>query len=87
VDESGVPKFEEITFNGIVAPGGTPRDVLVRLNVEIAKAVRAPDLHKRYLERGIELTASASPEEFTSYVKAEFDKKAKLVKEAGIKIE
>ncbi len=52
VDESGVPKFEEITFNGIVAPAGTPREVLARLNSEIAKAVKVPEQHKRYLERG-----------------------------------
>jgi tripartite-type tricarboxylate transporter receptor subunit TctC len=87
VDESGVPKFEEVTFNGIVAPAGTPRDVLARLNSEIARAVKIPEQHKRYLERGIELTASASPEEFTAYVRAEFEKKAKLAKEAGIRIE
>src|SRR5687768_16672084 len=87
VDESGVPGFEEVTFNGIVAPAGTPRDVLVRLNTEIARAVRAPELHKRYLERGIELTASASPEEFTGLIKAEFVKKAKLARDVGIRIE
>ena len=87
VDESGVPKFEEITFNGVMAPVGTPREVLARLNSEIARAVRIPEQHKRYLERGIELTASASPEDFTAYVRAEFEKKAKLVKEAGIRIE
>ena len=46
-----------------------------------------PELHKRYLERGIELTASASPDEFTAYIKAEFEKKAKLAREAGIRIE
>src|SRR5262245_31812714 len=87
VDESGVPKFEEVTFNGIVAPAGTPREVLLRLNSEIARAVKIPEQHKRYLERGIELTASASPEEFNAYVKAEFEKKAKLAKDAGIRIE
>ena len=87
VDESGVPKFEEITFNGIVAPAGTPRDVLARLNSEIAKAVKIPEQHKRYLERGIELTASATPGDFGAYIKAEFEKKAKLVKEAGIRID
>jgi tripartite-type tricarboxylate transporter receptor subunit TctC len=87
VDESGVPKFEEVTFNGIVAPAGTPREVLARLNAEIAKSVRAPELHRRYLERGIELTASGSPDEFSAYIKAEFEKKAKLARETGIKIE
>ena len=87
VDESGVPKFEEITFNGIAAPAGTPREALARLNAEISKAVRTPDLNKRYLERGIELTASPNPEAFTTYIKAEFEKKAKLAREAGIRID
>jgi tripartite-type tricarboxylate transporter receptor subunit TctC len=49
--------------------------------------VRLPELRKRYIERGIELTASASPDEFTTYIKAEFDKKAKLAREAGIRVE
>ncbi len=62
VDESGVPGYEDITFNGLVAPAGTARD-------------------------GIELKASASPEEFTAYIKAEFEKKGRLVREAGIKPE
>ena len=87
IDESGLKGYEEITFNGLIAPAGTPRDVLVRLQSEVARIVRLPDLRKRYLERGIELTASASPEEFTGYIKAEFDKKAKLAREAGIRIE
>jgi tripartite-type tricarboxylate transporter receptor subunit TctC len=87
IAESGLPGFEDITFNGIVAPAGTPRDILVRLQTEIGKAVRTPDLHKKFLERGVELTASASPEEFTQYVKAEFDKKARLAREAGIKMD
>jgi len=87
IAESGLPGFEDITFNGIMAPAGTPREILTRLQTEIAKAVRAPDLHKKFLDRGVELAASKSPEEFTQYVKAEFEKKAKLAREAGIKID
>ena len=87
IDESGAPGFEDITFNGLVAPAGTPRDVLVRMNEEVAKVVRAPNLRKRFLERGVELKASASPEEFTAHVKAEVEKKGKLAREAGIKLE
>ena len=87
IDESGVPGFEEVTFNGLVAPAGTPREILGRLNSEVAKAVRAPDMHKRFLERGVELAASPSPEDFTAYIRAEFVKKAKLIRDAGIKIE
>ena len=87
VDESGVPGYEDITFNGLMAPAGTPREILVRVQTEVAKIVRAPELHRRFLDRGVELTASASPEEFSAYVKAEFEKKAKLAREAGIRMQ
>ena len=87
LDEAGVPGFEDITFNGLVAPAGTPREILVRVNEEVAKVVRMPALRDRFIERGVELKASASPEEFTAYIKAEVDKKTKLARDAGIKLE
>lgn len=87
IDEAGVPGFEDITFNGLVAPAGTSGEILTRLHAEVAKAVRVPELRNRFLEMGVELTASASPDDFTAYVKAEFAKKAKLAREAGIKAE
>jgi len=87
IDQAGAPGFEDITFNGLVAPAGTPRDILVRLNAEVAKVVRVPQLSQRFLARGVELKASASPEEFTAHIKAEFDKKGKLAREAGIKLD
>ncbi len=87
IDEAGVPGFEDITFNGLAAPAGTPREILVRLNQEVAKVVSMPALHNRFLERGVELKASASPEEFSAYIKAEFEKKGKLAREAGIRLE
>ena len=87
VDESGAPGFEEITFNGLMAPAGTPREARARLLQEVAKAVATPKLRDAFIERGVELKASASPEEFAAYVKAEFDKKAKLAKEANIRID
>jgi len=87
VDESGARGYEDITFNGLMAPAGTPRDILRRLNEEVAKAVRVPQLHQRFIEQGVELAASPSPEDFAAYVKAEFEKKAKLAREAGIRME
>jgi tripartite-type tricarboxylate transporter receptor subunit TctC len=87
VDEAGVPGYEDITFNGLVAPAGTPRDILLRLNRAVADAVHAPDLYNRFLERGVELKASASPEEFSDHIRAEFEKKGRLAREAGIKPE
>jgi tripartite-type tricarboxylate transporter receptor subunit TctC len=87
LDESGVPGYEDITFNGLVAPAGTPRDALARVQQAVARAVAAPDLYNRFIERGVELKASASPEEFGAYVKAEVEKKSRLAREAGIKPE
>jgi len=84
IDESGVPGYEDITFNGLMARAGTPKEILARLNAEVTKAVRVQVLHDRFLERGGELISSPSPESFTVYVAAEFHKKAKLARQAGI---
>jgi len=87
IDEAGVKGFEDITFNRLVAPVGTPREILVRVREEVAKAVRIPALRDRFIEHGVELKASGSPDEFAVYIKAEYDKKAKLAKDAGIRLE
>jgi tripartite-type tricarboxylate transporter receptor subunit TctC len=87
IDESGLKGYEEITLNGLIAPAGTPREALVRLHAEVSRIVRLPELRKRYIERGIELVASASPDEFTTAIKTEFDKKARLARDTGMRIE
>jgi tripartite-type tricarboxylate transporter receptor subunit TctC len=87
MDEAGVRGFEDITFNGLMAPAGTPREIRVRLQQEIAKAVGTSKLRDRFIERGVELKASANPEEFAAVVKTEFEKKAKLAREANIRID
>ena len=85
IDEAGVKGYEAITFNGLLAPAGTPREALSRLQAEVAKIVTVPSLRNSFLERGVELTASASPDEFTSYVRNEVAANAKLARNAGIK--
>jgi tripartite-type tricarboxylate transporter receptor subunit TctC len=87
LDESGLAGFEDVTWNGYVAPAGTPREVLARLHAEIARAVNQPEFRQRYLERGIETRASASPQEFSAYIKSEAEAFAALAREAGIKAE
>jgi tripartite-type tricarboxylate transporter receptor subunit TctC len=85
--EQGLTDFEDVTWNGIVAPAGTPKEVLNRLHGAIAKSMSNEGFTKKYLERGIELVASRSPEDFSAYVKSEAEGFAKLVREAGIKVE
>ncbi len=87
LDESGVTGYEDITFNGLAAPAGTPHEALARVQQAVAKAVSAKELYQRFIERGIELKASASPEEFSAYVKAEFDKKSRLARAVGLRPE
>jgi tripartite-type tricarboxylate transporter receptor subunit TctC len=84
ISEAGVKGYEAITFNGLLAPAGTPRDALVRLQAEVAKAVAVPALRNVFLERGVELTASGSPEEFSSYIRSEVAANATLARNAGI---
>jgi len=87
LDESGLPGFDDVTWNGYVAPAGTPRDVLARLHAAISKAAGNPEFHKRWLERGIETGASASPAEYSAYIKSEAESFVKLVQETGMKAE
>jgi len=85
VDEAGVKGYEAITFNGLIAPAGTPRDILSRLQAEVAKAVATPALRNTFQDRGVELTASSSPDDFTAYLRNEVAANAKLARNAGIK--
>ena len=85
--EQGLTDFEDVTWNGIVAPAATPRDVLLKLHGAVARALSSPELQRKYGERGIEMVASRSPEDFSAYVKSEAEGFAKLVRDAGIKVE
>jgi tripartite-type tricarboxylate transporter receptor subunit TctC len=87
IAEAGLPGYEDFTINALLAPAGTPREILVRLYGEVAKAAGSPELHKRFLDQGIELAASSSPEDFTAYIKAEVARYARLARESGIKAE
>jgi tripartite-type tricarboxylate transporter receptor subunit TctC len=84
IAESGLPGFHDSTFNGLVAPLGTPPEIVERLHAEVAKAVALPELHDRFRQRGIELIASNSPGEFAAFLKAQVEAFAQLAKQTGI---
>ncbi len=86
ITEAGVPGFESVSWFGLAAPAGTPRDVIVRLHRETVAILRAPEVIERFARDGTEVVASA-PEEFDAYIRAEVVKWAKVVKGAGIKSE
>jgi tripartite-type tricarboxylate transporter receptor subunit TctC len=85
IAEAGVPGYESIIFNVVVAPAGTPLDVRTRLQSEIARVVAMPKLHKQFLQDGVELTASASPDECSAYIKHQYEVHDELWTRLGLK--
>ena len=84
--ESGLPGFETGSWQGVVAPAGTPRDVVARLNSEIVRIVSSPEMRENLGKQGAEVRTN-TPEAFATFIATEKAKWAKVVKEANVKIE
>jgi tripartite-type tricarboxylate transporter receptor subunit TctC len=84
--EAGMAEFEVDTWYGVLAPAGTPREIVLRLNAELARIMQSSDMRERLATMGIQPLAS-SPGEFGDFLKAEIAKWAKVVKESGAKVE
>jgi tripartite-type tricarboxylate transporter receptor subunit TctC len=84
LDESGAKGYEMVEFHGFAFPAGTPRAIVVRMNEEIAKAMRSDDLKQRLAQQAFEPTIT-TPEEFGAYILNEQAKYAKIVKLIGLK--
>ena len=86
IAESGVPDFESGSWQGVVAPVGTPREVVARLNAEILRIVNAPEMRDRLGKQGADVRTN-TPEEFGTFIRSETAKWAKVVKDANIKVD
>jgi len=84
--ESGVAGYEATSWQGLVAPAGTPRAIVMKLNAEIRRALRLPDIGTRLAAEGSE-AGNTTPDEFGAYIRREITKWAKVVKTSGIKTE
>jgi tripartite-type tricarboxylate transporter receptor subunit TctC len=82
--EAGIIGQEAYTLTGVLAPAGTPQDIIARLHQEIVNLVALPDVQKRLDELGFEVVANA-PEEFAARIKLELEKWAQVIREAKIK--
>lgn len=82
-DESGLKGYEATTWFGLLAPAKTPKDIITRMNAEVDKALKSPDIQKRFANEGLE-PMGGSPESFAKFIRAEIDKYAKVIKAAGI---
>jgi tripartite-type tricarboxylate transporter receptor subunit TctC len=86
IAESGLAGYDANTWGGILAPAGTPKDVVGKLNGEINKALAAADVRAKLSAAGIEIQGG-TPAVFADYIKAEVMKWAKVTKDAGIEPE
>ena len=86
IAEAGLPGYEFVTWHGMWAPKNTPRAVVMLLNDRLKKTMTAPDLAKRFEDRGLDVIAS-TPEEFAAHVQSEYKKWGTLIRERGMKAE
>lgn len=84
VAESGYPSFDAVGWFGVIAPAGTSRSVVDRLNRETVKAMHAPDVRDRLTAIGFDVV-TGTPEQFGAYIKSEASKWKALVKQIGLK--
>ncbi len=86
VAESGYPGYQHMTWIGLLAPTGTPRAVIVRVNKEVANALTQADVRQRILTIGAE-PVGKSPEHFAAMLKADYEATQKLVAQIGLKVD
>jgi tripartite-type tricarboxylate transporter receptor subunit TctC len=84
--EQGVPDFVSGTWSGIIAPAGTPQDIVDRISLEAKKALSDPDLRKKLDDQGI-VAVGSTPAEYRAFVVEEIARWKKVITDAGIKME
>jgi tripartite-type tricarboxylate transporter receptor subunit TctC len=84
MDEAGIKGFDISQWQGVLAPGGTPGAIVSRLNAEIVKAMRTPEMHERMVTQGGNEIVTGTPEDLAALIKSDLQKYAKLVKDAKI---
>jgi tripartite-type tricarboxylate transporter receptor subunit TctC len=80
--EAGVPGFDATIWLALLAPAGTPRDIVMKLNTDVAKALSTPDVRKLMRNAGVDV-ATSTPEELGALLQSELDRWGKVVKETG----
>jgi tripartite-type tricarboxylate transporter receptor subunit TctC len=86
VAETGLPGFDATTWHGLVAPAGTPKEIIDTLAGAAAKALADPDTRRSLADLGVEIVGG-SPEQFSAYIKSEIPKWTAVVKLSGAKLD
>jgi tripartite-type tricarboxylate transporter receptor subunit TctC len=84
ISEAGVPGYDAVIWLGFMAPAGTPRPIVDRLNAEITRAANAPEMKDAWARQGA-IAMSMSPDEFGRFMREDIDKWARVVKISGAK--
>jgi tripartite-type tricarboxylate transporter receptor subunit TctC len=84
LNEAGVPGYDAVIWLGIMAPAGTPRPIVEKLNAEITRAVNSPEMREAWGKQGA-VAMSMTPEEFTRFLREDIEKWARIVKISGAK--
>ena len=86
INESGYKGFDAVTWFGLLAPAGTPKEVVERLNAEFNKALKQPELAKRLGDEGADV-AGGTPEQFAALIRDDIPRWGKVVKESGATVD
>ena len=86
IHESGIENFDASGWISCTVPTGTPKEIVARLNDEIGKVVRSPDIQKQWLDRGY-LSMDGSPEQYSVFVKQEIDKWGGVIRALGLTLD
>jgi len=84
MQEAGFAGYDMSQWQGVLAPGGTPRALVGMLNAQIAKAMHAPDVYERIAVQGGNEIVTGTPEEFGALIRADLERYARLIREAKI---
>ena len=85
-NSAGVPKFEAVTWHGVVVPAATPRPLVLKINAEINQVLALADVREKLAVQGIE-AQGGTPAEFAAFLKSEIPKWTKVVRDSGAKPE
>jgi tripartite-type tricarboxylate transporter receptor subunit TctC len=86
MQEAGVAGYDASVWLALLAPAGTPHEIVAKLNAEVAKLMNSPETKKTLFDAGVE-PAPSTPEAMSEYMVQEMARWGKVVKEAGIKLE
>jgi tripartite-type tricarboxylate transporter receptor subunit TctC len=86
VSEAGVPGYEATIWLGLMAPTGTPKEIVDRLNAEITRIIAKPAIREAWAKQGA-VPMTMTPEQFDAFLRRDIDKWAKVIKQAGIQVQ